>query len=150
MATGDEARVIALFRPGPQGEPMEPLDRVEVLENFGFKGDRKARPGSKRQVLIMASETICDLGLEPGDLDENISSAGLAVDELRRGQRIRIGNVLLETTIERPACHKLDALRPGLSETTRHRRGMMAVVLRGGEIHVGDTIEMVSAEASSQ
>jgi MOSC domain-containing protein YiiM len=150
MATGNEAHVLALFRPGPKGEAMERLDRVEVLENFGFKGDRKARPGSKRQVLIMASETIRDFGFQPGDLDENITTGGLAVDELPRGQRMRIGDVLLETTIERPACHKLDELRPGLSETTRHRRGMMAVVLQGGEIHVGDTIEMVSAEVSSQ
>ena len=150
MTTGNGARVLALFRPGPKGEAMEQLDRVEVLENFGFKGDRKARPGSKRQVLIMASETIRDFGFQPGDLDENITTGGLAVDELPRGQRMRIGDVLLETTIERPACHKLDELRPGLSETTRHRRGMMAVVLQGGEIHVGDTIEMVSAEVSSQ
>ena len=150
MTTGDRARVIALFRPGPKGEAMERLARVEVLEDFGFKGDRKARPGSKRQVLIMASETMRDFGLEPGDLDENITSVGLPVDELRRGQRIRIGDVLLETTIERPACHKLGELHPGLSEIPRRCRGMMAVVLQGGEIHVGDTIEMVGAEASSQ
>lgn len=150
MATGNGAHVLALFRPGPKGEAMDRLDTAEVIENFGFKGDRKARPGSKRQVLIMASETIRDFGFQPGDLDENITTAGLAIDELPRGQRMRIGDVLLETTIERPACHKLDELRPGLSETTRHRRGMMAVVLQGGEIHVGDMIEMVSAEVSSQ
>ncbi len=122
---------------------MEQLDTAEAIENLGLKGDRKTKPGSKRQVLLLDSETIRDFELRPGDLDENITTAGLAIADLRRGQRIRIGDVLLEITIERPACHKLEEIRAGLSETMRGRRGMMAVVRHGGEIHVGDEIEVV-------
>ena len=137
-----QPRIVALFRPRPKGEPMEPLAEVEVLADFGLEGDRKARPGSKRQVLMFDEETIHEFGFRPGDLDENITTRGLAVSELRRGQHVRIGDVVLEVTIERPTCHKLEELQPGLGERLQHRRGMMARVLQGGQLRVGDTIEV--------
>ena len=139
---GEQPRIVALFRPRGKGEQMEPLRSVEVLPDFGFAGDRKARPGSKRQVLLLDEETIQELGFRPGDLDENVTTRGLALDALQRGQQVRVGEVLLEVTIERPACHKLEELRPGLADEMRHRRGKMTRVLQGGEIRVGDTIEV--------
>ncbi len=143
MVEHGAGHVAALFRPQAQGEPMEPLQAVNVITGIGFEGDRKARAGSKRQVLIFDQETIEAFGFRPGELDENITTSGLAVSQLRRGQRVRAGDVLLEITIERPSCHKLDALRPGLADELRGRRGMMAVVLEGGRIAVGDRIEVV-------
>lgn len=137
--------VVGLFRPQEQGRPMEPLPRVEVIAGVGFAGDRKAKPGSKRQVLLFDRETIEAFGFQPGDLDENITTSGLALSQLQRGQQVRIGDVLLEVTIPRPTCHKLDELRPGLGAELEGRRGMMSVVLRGGEIRVGDAIEIVDA-----
>ena len=136
-------RVVALFRPGAKGEPMERLNSTRVVADFGFEGDRKGRPGSKRQVLLFDEETIAEFGFRPGDLDENITTRGLAVADLRRGQHVRIGDVLLEVTIERPTCHKLEELQSGLGERLQGRRGMMARVLHGGEVRLGDAIEVV-------
>ena len=138
----EHPHVVALFRPGAKGEPMDPLASAQVVADFGFEGDRKARPGSKRQVLLFDQETIEEFGFRPGDLDENITTRGLAVAGLKRGQHVRIGDVVLELTIERPTCHKLEELQPGLGETLRGRRGMMARVVQGGEIRVGDAIEV--------
>ncbi len=124
---------------------MEPLEHVEVITGVGFAGDRKARPGSKRQVLLFDQETIEEYGFRPGDLDENITTQGLDMRELQRGQQVRIGQVLLELTIPRPTCHKLDELRPGLGAELEGRRGMMAIVIEGGVIRVGDTISVVGS-----
>jgi MOSC domain-containing protein YiiM len=121
---------------------MQPLAAATAITGVGLEGDRKARPGSKRHVLLMDQETIAEFGLRPGDLDENITTRGLALSNLRRGQRIRVGDVLLEATIERPSCHKFDELKPGLGDELAGRRGMMAVVVDGGEIRVGDVIEV--------
>ena len=143
-----QPRVVALFRPRGKGEGMEPLTEVEVIADLGFQGDRKARPGSKRQVLLLDEETIQEFGFHPGELDENITTRGLPVAELRRGQHVRVGDVLLEVTIECPACYKLEALRPGLEEAMRHRRGMMTRVLQGGEVRVGDAISVVRLEST--
>src|SRR3712207_3213860 len=99
MTAHEPSRIVALHRPQAQGEPMEPLERVEVITGVGFAGDRKARPGSKRQVLLFDQETIEEYGFRPGDLDENITTCGLDMRTLQRGQRVRIGPVLLELTI---------------------------------------------------
>ena len=135
--------VVALFRPGIPGERMQPLADVGVIADFGFEGDRKARPGSKRQVLLMDQETSEAFGLRPGDVDENIVTRGLPVNELPRGQHLQIGDVVLQVTIECAPCHKMDEIRPGLREEMRHRRGMLARVVRGGKIRIGDMIELV-------
>jgi MOSC domain-containing protein YiiM len=143
MAVVQTGEVVGLFRPGPKGEPMQPLAMARAIAGVGLEGDRKARPGSKRQVLLMDQETIAAFGFRPGELDENITTHGLALSTLRRGQRIRVGDVLLEATIQRPSCHKLDELKPGLGDELVGRRGMMAVVLDGGEIRIGDGIEVL-------
>ena len=139
-------QIVALFRPGGKGEKMEQLKSADVIADFGFAGDRKARPGSKRQVLLLEAETIRELGLQPGDLDENITTSGLKVSDLGRGRQVRIGDVLLEITIVRPTCHKLEEIRPGLSEEMGNRRGMMARVLHGGHIRAGDPIEVLTEQ----
>ncbi len=141
MPSGQTGQIITLFRPGVQGERMQPLVEATVIEDFGFEGDRKARPGSKRQVLLMDQETSEAFGLAPGDVDENIVTRGLPVNELQRGQHVTIGEVVLEVTIECAPCHKMDEIRPGLREAMRHQRGMLTRVLRGGKIRAGDMIE---------
>ncbi len=135
--------VVALHRAGLKGAPMEPLETVNIIADFGIEGDRKVRPGSKRQVLVFDDETIQAFGFRPGELDENITTHALAVSALQRGQLLRIGDVLLEVTIERPMCHKLEDLRPGLADKLEGRRGKMTRVLHGGTIRVGDPIEVM-------
>lgn len=132
--------IIGLFRPQAPGEPVEAIDAVNVIADHGFEGDRKGKPGSKRQVLLMDIETISEYGFAPGDLEENITTQGLRVRDLERGQLVQIGEVVLEVTIERPTCHKLDALRPGLGDELSGRRGKMTRVVAGGPIKVGDGI----------
>ena len=85
-------------------------------------------------------ETISEFGFVPGDLEENITTEGLDLRALQRGQQVQIGDVVLEVTIERPTCHKMDVLRPGLGEELSGRRGKMTRVVSGGQIKVGDMI----------
>jgi len=128
---------------------MEPLEMVSIIADFGIEGDRKVRPGSKRQVLVFDEETIQAFGFRPGELDENITTRALLVSALQRGQLLRMGDVLLEVTIERPMCHKLEDLRPGLADKLEGRRGKMTRVLHGGTIRVGDPIEVVQPSSQS-
>lgn len=136
----DHARIVNIFRSQESGEPMLAVDTIDVVEDHGFAGDRKGRPGSKRQVLLMDIETISEFGFIPGDLEENITTEGLRVRDLERGQLVQIGDVVLEITIERPTCHKLEVLRPGLGDELSGRRGKMTRVVYGGTIRVGDAL----------
>jgi hypothetical protein len=71
------ARVLHLFRAQRKLLPMEALPEVTVVANFGFEGCVHARPGSKRQALLVDSETLDAMNLEPGIIRENITTEGL-------------------------------------------------------------------------
>jgi MOSC domain-containing protein YiiM len=62
------------------------------------------------------------------------------------GQRIRVGEALLEITKECEPCHQMDAIRQGLQEALRGRRGILCRVIESGKIRRGDAIEIVQGE----
>lgn len=124
---------------------MQACAVAEALADRGLKGDAHARPGGSRQVLLLALETLEEFGLPPGALKENITTAGLDLMTLAPGRRLRVGEALLEVTKECTPCENMDKLRPGLQEEIRGRRGMLARVVEGGAIRVGDAIETLPA-----
>ena len=50
--------------------------------------------------------------------------------------------VTMEIVGECEPCGKMDAIRMGLREELNHRRGMLAIVISGGSIKVGDSIRI--------
>jgi MOSC domain-containing protein YiiM len=63
------------------------------------------------------------------------------------GQRLRIGEALLEVTIPCAPCKRMDDIRPGLQEELRGRRGMLCRVVECGAIRVGDSVELLAPVA---
>jgi MOSC domain-containing protein YiiM len=105
-----------------------------------------------RQVHLISAELLDEVnqvGMEvsPGDLGENMTTRGIALTALPVGTVLQVGGALLGLTGRRNPCRQIDRFRPGLLgqliDTTRggdHRAGVMAVVLLGGEVGVGDRI----------
>jgi len=120
--------------------PMETVTAAKAIENLGLAGDRHAKADSKRQVLLIEAETLEKLGLRAGDVRENITTRGIALMELPLGARLRIGEAMLELTVECEPCSLMDELRPGLRETLKGQRGMLARVTQSGTLSVGDAI----------
>ena len=120
------------------------MSSLNLIEGLGIEGDRHARPEKRNQVLVMDVETLDDLGLRAGDIRENIATRGLEVADLAEGDRLRFG-VDAEVLISHPCapCYKMDTLRPGLQQELKGRRGMLAVVSRGGVVLPGDVIELI-------
>jgi MOSC domain-containing protein YiiM len=127
---------------------MEELLLAEVVPDLGFAGCAHARPGGKRQLLLMDRETLDVLQLPAGLIRENITTEGLNVNGLQPGEALCIGAALLEVTIPCTPCGLMDKIRMGLRREIRGRRGMMCRVVRGGMIHAGDAIERMPALAS--
>ena len=59
------------------------------------------------------------------------------------GQRLRAGDAVFEVTMVCDPCERMDAIRPGLRTELECRRGMLARIVAGGELAVGDTLELV-------
>ncbi len=123
--------------------PMRYVETMRAIAGQGIEGDVNARADSLRQVLLMDEETLIEFGLPPGRIRENITTRGIDLKPLERGTRLRVGNALLEITIPCAPCEFLDEIQPGLREKMIGQRGMLARVIEGGEIKIGDAVEVV-------
>ena len=59
------------------------------------------------------------------------------------GQRVRIGGAEFEITMVCDPCSRMEEIRPGLQAEIDGRRGMLARVVRSGEVASGDSVELV-------
>ena len=134
--------MVNLFRAPKKRAAMEELREVKVIEDAGFEGCAHARPGGKRQVLLMDIETLREMELAPGVVRDNITTEGLDVNALRAGQKLRAGEVELEVSLVCEPCEQIEALRPGLQVRMVGRRGMLCRVLHGGTVRQGDSIDV--------
>jgi MOSC domain-containing protein YiiM len=120
---------------------MREFDEVVAVEDKGFKDCIHGRRGSSRQVLLMDVETLEDFGIAPGLVRENITTRGLVLGNLSLGQRLRVGEALLEVTKPCEPCHLMDEIRQGLQDEIRGRRGLLCRVVEGGRIRRGDDVQ---------
>jgi len=137
------AKVAHLFRAPKKRLPMEQLAIANLLIDSGLEGCAHARPGGRRQVLLVDRETLEAMDLAPGVIRENITTEGINVNGLEPGQRLRVGLTLLEVTAVCTPCDQLEKIRPGLRREIYGRRGMLCKVIEGGTIRPGDSIERV-------
>lgn len=137
-----------------KGTAKERIDKGRLKEDFGLEGDVHGGPGL-RQVSLLAIESInkqneCPkakekkITLEAGDFAENITSEGLDLTKLKIGDKVNIGReVNLEISKIGKECHKYCAIYYKLGDCIMPREGIFAKVLNGGDIAVGDDIEIL-------
>ncbi len=138
-----DASVRHLFLKPARGAPMRAVQQTTAISAEGLLHDA-SRGRRKRQVLLIELETLCDFGLQPGDVRENIVVAGLQLVGTAPGTRLHAGAVELEVTTDCAPCDYIDSLRPGLQERIKGRRGTLCRVIRGGKISVGDAVALIA------
>ena len=151
-----KGRVVSLhLHPEKSGEPLRAVEQIEVVEQKGIRGNgryfgrnsRSTGQPSKRQVTLMEREQIsahaATLGLEtmaPGAVRSNIETRGVNLIELL-GREVRVGEATLLFYEARLPCEKMDRLCKGLRGLMENnRQGVLAQVIRGGVIRVGNEI----------
>jgi MOSC domain-containing protein YiiM len=87
--------------------------------------------------------------ISTGAIRENVTVEGVDVHEWTVGQQVRVGEALFEITMVCDPCHRMDELRDGLRAQLHDKRGMLAHVVEGGAIALGDAIEVVEARAQA-
>jgi MOSC domain-containing protein YiiM len=121
---------------------MEPLASARIVED-GLEGCAHARPG-KRSVLLVAAEDLDALGVDPGEIRENFTVRGADVMSWPVGQQVAVGEAQFEVTMVCDPCHLMNEIRPGLQDELVGRRGMLARVVKTGEVRVGDPVTPLS------
>jgi MOSC domain-containing protein YiiM len=121
---------------------------VEAIENKGLKGCIHGRPDSKRQVLLMDRETLDKFALPPGAVKENVTVKGMDFQTLAIGQRLKVGECVLEITIPCDPCPRMDEIRMGLQQELRGQRGWLCRVVEAGTIRKGDAVAVMTSVAA--
>lgn len=118
-----------------------------LVENYGIEGD--AHAGNwHRQVSLLSLEKIeafREKGAQVsfGDFGENLIIDGFDFRSLPVGTIFTIGDAVLKMTQIGKECHTHCQIYQTMGECIMPREGVFAVVLKGGQIRNGDTVEMI-------
>jgi MOSC domain-containing protein YiiM len=133
--------IVGIWRAPKRRQPMERLETARVLEN-GLEGCAHSRPG-KRSILFVAAQDLDDLGVAHGAVKENFTVGGADVMSWPVGQRVSVGTAEFEISMVCDPCELMENIRPGLQAELEGKRGMLARVLKPGEVVVGDDVRLI-------
>lgn len=155
MAATCKARVVAVCV-SPGGIPKIPLDEGHVtaagLVSDGRNHAKHIRPD--RAISVFDMEILQELvregfALVPGAAGENLTVAGLHVQDLAPGTLLKIGDVVLRLEQTRKPCYVLDSLDPRLKDAIVGRCGYMASVAREGVIRPDMAVSLAAEELAA-
>jgi MOSC domain-containing protein YiiM len=144
--------IIAVCISKAKGERKTDVGQGQLQQGFGLVGD--AHGGDwHRQVSLLADESIekmraAGLDVGAGDFAENLTTRGIHLYSLPIGTRLRVGvSALLEITQIGKVCHDRCAIYHQAGDCVMPREGIFAIVLEGGPVKTGDTVEILEPVA---
>lgn len=149
------ARIIAVSKSTEKGVKKEAIPEGVFREDHGLVGDAHAGLSPKRQVSLLATESIERMRspmikLDPGDFAENLTCEGIELDSLPVGTQLAIGTeVVLEITQIGKECHKGCAISRKVGKCLMPSEGIFSRVLKGGKVKAGDEIKVLSGKSAS-
>lgn len=82
--------------------------------------------------------------MHEGDFGENFTTQGINLLSLPLGTRLKLGSeVLVEISQIGKVCHTRCAIYYLAGDCIFPHKGIFGVVLQGGEVHVGDDVQVV-------
>lgn len=164
-------KVLAVCSSSTHSFSKTPREYIRLMAGLGVEGDAhsgatvkhrsrvRADPSQPnlRQVHLLHCELFTELhelgfSLQPGDIGENITTSDVPLLSLPRGTELHIGEAaIIELTGLRNPCTQLDDFQAGLMNAVLSRdssgklirkSGVMGIVLVGGVIQPGDSIQI--------
>ena len=145
-------KIMAVCISEKRGTQKKNIEKVRLIENFGLEGD--AHGGNwHRQVSLLSYEKVRvfeekGISVEDGAFGENLLVEGFDFKTLPGGTRFRCGDALLGMTQIGKECHSHCEIYQAVGDCIMPREGVFARVLHGGEIQIGDEMEIVPSSDS--
>ncbi len=148
------ARVVSLQLHEGHGLPMRPVPQAEARVGGGIEGDSHAAR-TKRAVTVVDRSTHDAVGVQPGDLREQITVEGLPLlGSLPSGTVLRIGAITLRVNGPCDPCAHIGEMN-GADPTQfqvllEGRRGLVCTVASAdGPVRVGDPVSAMETAPSA-
>jgi MOSC domain-containing protein YiiM len=149
-----EGDVVALYVAPTATEPMRPLQEANFVEGRGIEGDRRYFLGEAvsddeepaHEVTLIESEAIESLHAETKvpvsaeALRRHIVTRGFSVNHLV-DREFQVGEVKLRgLSLYEPSPQLMETVGHKVAVSMMHRGGLVAQILSGGVVRVGDLI----------
>lgn len=139
-------KVVSLNISDKRGTEKTQVLSVNAIEGFGIDGDAHAGDWDK-QVSIFSIEALDKVPkdkieeVEKGGYTENITISGISLETQIVGSLVRVGEAIIKI------------LHIGKEEYKEHgrpyivsREGRFGIVIKGGKINIGDSVEIISED----
>ncbi|MBI4655773.1 MAG: MOSC domain-containing protein [Elusimicrobia bacterium] len=130
-----------------KGIPKKQVDVAKFIENFGIENDAHANSETRKQVSLLAMESIekmknSGLDVTTGSFAENITTSGINLLFLNIEARLKIGkDALIEITQIGKNCHKKCPIFYKAGYCVMPTEGVFAKVIKGGTVKKGSLIK---------
>lgn len=142
-------KITAICVSEKRGTQKNFVESAQFVTEHGILNDAHAGDWH-RQVSFIGQAEVDDFKsrgakVEAGAFGENIIAEGFRFRELPLGTRFRSGRVFFEVTQIGKECHSHCAIYKQIGDCIMPREGVFTRVLRGGEIKVGDELEITTS-----
>ncbi len=142
-------RLEAIWIKPMRRRPMKPVTSATLIANRGVLGN--ANQNGRRQVTIISQERWRVAQQQLGcEVDPALRRANLMISGIdlvnTRGRLLRVGSALIDIWGETRPCRLMDEQLDGLQDALRADwgGGVFGVILEGGEVQVGDPVELLA------
>jgi MOSC domain-containing protein YiiM len=143
-------KLVGIYSGAEKGAGKASLESASLVAGIGLDGDTHAGRDPNRQISLFADETLQALNQEgfsitAGELSANLITAGLPLNDLQAGDKLRIGDAEIELSEPRKPCASLTKLDYRLPKRLYRKCGWLGRVVKSGSVRPGATIEVLSS-----
>lgn len=137
-------KIIAVCTSPEKGMIKHDVREGLLLEELGIEGDAHAG-FMHRQVSLIAVEDIRTMmeklpDLVPGSFAENLTTEGFDLSALKVGDRLKVGETILEVSQIGKECHTKCEVFRKTGDCIMPKKGIFTRVIKGGIVKTGDPI----------
>ncbi len=130
------------------------VEKANFINNFGIESDAHGDSSWHRQISLLAIESINTmvakgLDVKSGDFAENVTTQNIDLLAFPVGTRLIVNGIDMTISQIGKVCHNKCAIYYQAGDCVMPKEGIFAVVNSGGEMKVGDSIEVIPKKAIS-
>ncbi|MBO8127395.1 MAG: MOSC domain-containing protein [Firmicutes bacterium] len=142
-----KGKVIGLAIGERRGESKKPVSSAEFKAGFGIIGD--AHAGTYKQVSLMDEDLAREIFQKhnvlgkPGDFADNVRVDGISLARVKVGDTIKLGQHVTLKVVQIGKVLGPDHTFNFHGQVPLAEKGIFATVETGGQVQVGDSVEII-------